>query len=93
MEGKWRQMCGGTLIDDQHALSAAHCFIGDDFASGMGHILTEKYKFYFNFYSRNGSQNFMQSRKAKWIKCHEKYVQQKRGLYNDIWHEFFKNWF
>lgn len=81
--GQWKQMCGATLIDDRHALSAAHCFITEDFISGIGYVMPESYKFYLNFY-HNGMSDQIVVRRASWIRCHEKYIQQKRGLYNDI---------
>ena len=41
------------LLDSLHAVSAAHCFISEDFISGVGFIPTNDYQFYLNHYSHS----------------------------------------
>ena len=66
-------LCGATLIDHYHALSAAHCFVTDDFASGVGYIPPEKFIFQINRYtSRLKEVKYLQ---PEWIRCHENYIQ------------------
>ena len=68
-------LCGATLIDHHHALSAAHCFVTDDFASGVGYIPPEKFVFQINRYtSRLKEVKYLQ---PEWIRCHENYIQGK----------------
>ena len=70
-------LCGATLIDHYHALSAAHCFVTDDFASGVGYIPPEKFVFQINRYtSRLKEVKYLQ---PEWIRCHENYIQGKAG--------------
>ena len=73
--GDLKMLCGATLIDHYHALSAAHCFVTDDFASGVGYIPPEKFVFQINRYtSRLKEVKYLQ---PEWIRCHENYIQGK----------------
>ena len=73
--GEVKMLCGATLIDHYHALSAAHCFVTDDFASGVGYIPPEKFVFQINRYtSRLKEVKYLQ---PEWIRCHENYIQGK----------------
>ena len=75
--GDLKMLCGATLIDHYHALSAAHCFVTDDFASGVGYIPPEKFVFQINRYtSRLKEVKYLQ---PEWIRCHENYIQGKEG--------------
>ena len=60
-------------LDEQHALSAAHCFVTNDFSSGIGFIPTENYVFQGNRYTQR-LQN-IENLEPEWIKCHQKYIQ------------------
>ena len=77
--GDLKMLCGATLIDHHHALSAAHCFVTDDFASGVGYIPPEKFVFQINRYtSRLKEVKYLQ---PEWIRCHENYIQGKGVKY------------
>ena len=51
--------------------------------SGYNFIPTQRYRFYLNFYSKRDLSNARLAT-AEWIKCHPRFSQQKRGIYNDI---------
>ena len=80
--GKHKMLCGATLIDEYHAISAAHCFVSEEFFSEMGYISTDRYLFQTNRYTSRMTD--VVSLKADWIRCHQRFVQLKQGLYNDI---------
>ncbi|CAG5095548.1 Oidioi.mRNA.OKI2018_I69.XSR.g14234.t1.cds [Oikopleura dioica] len=81
--GNYRQVCGGTLVGTNFIISAAHCFVFEENVSGYNFIPTQRYRFYLNFYSKRDLSNARLAT-AEWIKCHPRFSQQKRGIYNDI---------
>ena len=80
--GKHKMLCGATLIDEYHALSAAHCFVSEENFSEIGYIPTERYLFQTNRYTSRMTD--VVTLRAEWIRCHPSFVQMKQGLYNDI---------
>ena len=80
--GKHKMLCGATLINEYHALSAAHCFVSEENFSEIGYIPTERYLFQTNRYTSRMTD--VVTLRAEWIRCHPSFVQMKQGLYNDI---------